>query len=203
VNYIVLKGIVMSENRSSSTEAPPQSLLDLTLAAARRDRQTVSAEGRSIDRLTDGLTIRPLVTHVDERGSVTELFDPRWDWHPDPLVFAYTFTIRPGVAKGWNLHREHEDRYAVLQGELALILFDPRPESATCGQVCRLVFGEQNRSLVNIPKNVWHADHNIGSRDVLVVNFPTTQYDHASPDKYRLPLDSPLIPYSFAGVRGW
>jgi dTDP-4-dehydrorhamnose 3,5-epimerase len=192
----------MSQDRPSSTEAPPQSLLDLTLAAARRDRQTVSADGRSIDRLTEGLAIRPLVTHVDERGSVTEVFDPRWGWHPDPLVFAYTFTIRPGVAKGWNLHREHEDRYAVLQGDLALILFDPRPDSSTYGQVCRIVIGEQNRVLVNVPRNVWHADHNIGSRDVVVVNFPTIPYDHTSPDKYRLPLDTPLIPYSLAGARG-
>ncbi|MGY9056106.1 MAG: dTDP-4-dehydrorhamnose 3,5-epimerase family protein, partial [Alphaproteobacteria bacterium] len=36
--------------------------------------------------------------------------------------------------------------------------------------------------LVNIPAFVWHADHNVGSTDVMVVNFPTMQYDHKSPD---------------------
>ena len=47
---------------------------------------------------------------------------------------------------------------------------------------------------MTVPKFVWHADHNIGTNDVLVVNFPTEPYDHANPDKYRLPLNTPLIP---------
>ena len=41
------------------------------------------------------------------------------------------------------------------------------------------------------------------SRDAVIVNFPTTPYDHAAPDKERLPLDTPLIPYSFADPSGW
>jgi dTDP-4-dehydrorhamnose 3,5-epimerase len=49
---------------------------------------------------------------------------------------------------------------------------------------------------------VWHADHNIGTTDVIVVNFPTKPYEHANPDKYRLPLNTDLIPYSFGNVMG-
>ena len=117
-------------------------------------------------------------------------------------MFAYCFTIRPGVVKGWNLHREHEDRYALLHGEMELVLYDPRPESSTCGEVSRIVLSEHHRCLVNVPKNVWHADHNIGATDVVVVNFPTIPYDHARPDKYRLPLNTNLIPHSFGNVIG-
>ena len=131
-----------------------------------------------------------------------ELYDLRWDWHPDPLVFAYCFTIRPGVVKGWSLHKEHEDRYALIQGAMELVLYDPRPGSPTCGEVCKIVLSEHHRCLVNIPTEVWHADHNIGATDVLVVNFPTTAYDHANPDKYRLPIDTDLIPYSFGNAIG-
>ena len=40
---------------------------------------------------------------------------------------------------------------------LELVLFDPRPDSPTCGKVCRIVLTEHQRSLVNIPCNVWHA----------------------------------------------
>jgi hypothetical protein len=58
-------------------------------------------------------------------------------------------------------------------------------------------------AIVNVPINVWHADHNIGDRDAVVVNFPTTPYDHAAPDKWRLPIDTPLIPHAFpAGTIG-
>ena len=88
--------------------------------------------------------------------------------------------------------------------DLALILFDPRPDSPTRGEVCRIVLSEHDRCLVNVPEDVWHADHNIGTRDVLVVNHPTIQFDHAAPDKWRLPLDTPLIPYRFPpGTQGW
>ncbi|HEY7448173.1 MAG TPA: hypothetical protein VH702_08485 [Vicinamibacterales bacterium] len=179
-----------------------ESILDVTLLAARRDQQMATPEGQRVGRLAEGVQVRPLPTLVDLRGSVCELFDPRWGWHHDPLVFVYCFTIRPGVVKGWNLHREHEDRYALIQGELEVVLYDPRPESSTCGEVSKIVLSEHQRCLVNIPKNVWHADHNIGTTDVLVVNFPTTAYNHARPDKYRLPLDTDLIPYSFGNVIG-
>lgn len=182
---------------------PASDLLVETLAAAVRDTQTVTPEGKPVGSLTEGVVIRPAPTHLDERGSITEMLDPRWGWHPEPFAYAYLFTIRPGYVKGWNLHREHEDRYFVVSGEMELVLYDPRPDSRTCGQVCRVALSGAARSIVNVPADVWHADRNIGSGDVLVVNFPTKPYDHARPDKYRLPLDSPLIPHSFGDLKGW
>jgi dTDP-4-dehydrorhamnose 3,5-epimerase len=62
---------------------------------------------------------------------------------------------------------------------------------------------EHRRCLVNIPICVWHADHNIGTTDVVVIDMPTVPYDHENPDKWRLPIDTPLIPYSFDGAKGW
>jgi len=180
-----------------------KSTLERTLAEATRDIQTVTTEGAPLRRLTEGVTVHNIQTHVDARGSVAELFDERWPTFRDPLVFAYMFTIRPGFAKGWNLHKTHVDRYVLLQGEMELVLFDPRPESSTYNEVCRIVLSGHQRRIVTVPKFVWHADHNIGTNDVLVVNFPTEPYDHANPDKYRLPLNTPLIPHSFKGASGW
>jgi dTDP-4-dehydrorhamnose 3,5-epimerase len=37
----------------------------------------------------------------------------------------------------------------------------------------------------------------------VAVNFPTTPYDHGNPDKYRLPIDTPLIPYKISARHGW
>lgn len=179
------------------------SSLDVTLAGGKLDPQFVTPEGAPLRRLTHGVTIRDLLTHVDERGSLMELYDPRWEWHPEPMVFAYCFTVRPGFVKGWGLHKQHEDRYVLLQGEMELVLYDPRPDSPTADEICRIQLTPYRRCIVNIPRNVWHADHNIGPGDVLVVNFPTMAYDHARPDKYRLPINTDLIPYRFPdGVRG-
>jgi hypothetical protein len=78
------------------------SLLDITLAAAAPDKQTVSADGKPVQGLIDGVSIREVPTHTDERGSLVEIYDPRWGWHPAPMVFAHCFTIRPGFVKGWG-----------------------------------------------------------------------------------------------------
>ena len=167
-----------------------------------RDRQTVTPQGESLQPIPHGVTFRDATTHVDARGTVCEIFDPRWGWHPDPLVFVYTWTLRPGWVKGWALHREHEDRYFVLAGELRIVLYDERSDSPTRGLVAEVYLTQLRRRLMNIPAGVWHADHNVGTSDVVVVNCPTIPFDHASPDKYRLPLDTDRIPFRFQGVQG-
>jgi dTDP-4-dehydrorhamnose 3,5-epimerase len=113
-------------NKDRLALRPDDTLIELTLRAATRDKQTVASEGGRIGRLTEGVSIRQVPTHVDDRGSVFELYDLRWRFHPEPLVFSYCFTLRPGRVKGWALHKRHEDRYVLLKGELKLVLFDPR-----------------------------------------------------------------------------
>jgi dTDP-4-dehydrorhamnose 3,5-epimerase len=177
--------------------------LEATLAAAVQDQRTVDDQRRSTAPLLDGMSFRDLVRHDDDRGTVMEIYDPRWAWHADPLVFCYVFTIRPGVVKGWGLHKLHEDRYCVMSGELELVLYDPRPDSSTVGKICKVYLSGTQPRLINVPAFVWHADRNVGTTDLVVLNFPTIQYDHANPDKYRLPLDTDLIPYDFGPVQGW
>jgi dTDP-4-dehydrorhamnose 3,5-epimerase len=170
----------------------------------RKDVQTVTPDGESMAALPEGMQVRDLITHSDERGTVCELFDPRWAVQPDPMVFAYTFTIRPGLAKGWGVHREHHDRYAFLNGELELVLYDAREDSGTSGLVSTVVLSQLRRRLITIPPGVWHAERNIGLDDVVVVNFPTIPYDHAGPDKERLPLDTDELPVEKTrDWRGW
>jgi dTDP-4-dehydrorhamnose 3,5-epimerase len=170
----------------------------------RRDIETVTPAGERLAPLPEGVVIRDLITHTDERGTVCELYDPRWLCHPDPLVFAYVFTIRRGAAKGWGLHREHDDRYAFLSGELEVVLYDAREDVTTSGLVTRLFLSEVRRQLLTIPAGVWHAERNVGSSDAVVVNFPTSQYDHSAPDKYRLPLDTEELPVALGPEwRGW
>jgi dTDP-4-dehydrorhamnose 3,5-epimerase len=168
-----------------------------------KDPSTVTAQGVPLARLAAGVTFRDVPVHSDERGSIRELFDPRWNWHPDPLVFAYFFTIRPGMIKGWGMHKLHEDRYFTVAGEMEVILYDERPGSPTEGEISRVVLAEYHSRLMNIPAGVWHANRNIGSKDAMIVNFPTLPYDHANPDKYRLPLNTDRIPFKFDNPRGF
>jgi dTDP-4-dehydrorhamnose 3,5-epimerase len=175
---------------------------DLDLSAA-QDAPSVTALGEPLSQLPEGVIFRRAQTQIDDRGSVCELYDPRWGWHQDPIVFVYMFTLRPGKVKGWGMHKLHQDRYFVLLGEMAVVMFDDRPDSPTRGQVSTVVLSEYDRRLMNIPEGIWHANHNLGAKDAVVVNFPTRPYEHDNPDKYRLPLDTDKIPYKFQNAQGW
>lgn len=167
-----------------------------------KDTATVSASGQSLTQLPQGASIRRVPTHIDQRGSLFEMFDPRWGWHDLPLTYAYCFTIRPGIVKGWAVHKKHEDRYCIMFGEMLVVLYDDREDSPTKGLVSEVVLSEYDRAVMNIPIGVWHADQNIGDRDAVCANFPTMPYNHADPDKYRLPIDTDRIPYTFQFARG-
>jgi dTDP-4-dehydrorhamnose 3,5-epimerase len=169
-----------------------------------RDVPTVADDGAALGRLPHGVQVRDLVTHTDDRGTLFELYDERWGFHELPLTYAYVATIRPGVTKGWALHEHHDDRYTLLFGALEVVLYDAREDSPTHGLVAKVVLTEHHRRLLSIPIGIWHADRNLGDRDVVLVNFPTTPFDKARPDKQRLPLDTPAIPYRFPpGTTGW
>ena len=168
-----------------------------------KDPPLVTAAGESLSRLPEGVTFRKAITHFDARGSVCEMYDPRWGWHADPLVFVYLFTLRPRMVKGWGLHKLHEDRYFVVEGEVEIIMYDVRPESPTYQTISAVVLSGYERRLMNIPAGIWHANHNLGNTDALVINFPTRAYQHDDPDKYRLPLETDQIPYKFEQAHGW
>ena len=48
-----------------------------------------------------------------------------------------------------------------------------------------------------------HAVQNIGHEEAIFINMPSRAYDHADPDKYRLPVKNPLIPFAFDDGPGW
>jgi hypothetical protein len=59
-------------------------------------------------------------------------------------------------------------------------------------------FSERSRHLFTIPLGVWHAVQNTGVGDATFMNMPDRAYDHAAPDKFRLPLKNDLIPFDFS-----
>ena len=169
----------------------------------RKDVQTVTPEGEPVTPLIDGVVIRPQPTQTDGRGTLCEILDLRWGVTDDGIVSVYQFTIRPGKAKGWHIHRLHDDRIFVSRGELKVVLYDDRDDSPTRGLVNEIHRSELRRDLMVIPRGVFHAHVNIGQTDAVLVSMPTRAYDHADPDVYRLPLDTDLIPYRFEEKLGW
>jgi dTDP-4-dehydrorhamnose 3,5-epimerase len=169
----------------------------------KQDVSTVHSDGRSKQTLIEGVIVRPAITHVDERGTLTEIFNPAWGIVDFPLVYIYQSTIRPGKAKGWVEHHIQTERLFISQGHLKWALYDNRPESPTYKMVNVIYQSEINRCMIIIPNYVMHAVQNIGTTDATFINMPSHPYNHAEPDKYRLPLTNDIIPYRFDDTPGW
>ena len=165
------------------------------LEQARKDGASVTAEGESLQEQIEGVELRRPPTHADERGTITEVYDERWGFTDDPLVYVYHVTILPGQLKGWVVHREQNDRLFAYGGILKIVLYDARTDSPTYGRVNVFHLGGHDRALLSIPAGVFHAVRNVGAGEGAFVNLPSKPYEHDDPDKYRLPLDNDVIPY--------
>jgi len=163
-----------------------------------KDKQTVRSDGTRIAQYIDGVVLRPLTSHTDDRGSLTELYSQSWDIHPDPMVFGYAVEAAPGSERGWLVHKKQDDRLAFMFGTAKVVLYDDRTSSPTHGMINEFYFNEYRRTLLIIPKGVYHAVKNVGSVTMFFVNFPTRPYNHNDPDKFRLPLNNDLIPYTWS-----
>ncbi len=166
------------------------------------DRQSVTPQGQSIQNLIDGVRVRLAVTHPDERGDLCEVYSTAWGFDEEPMVYAYFASVRPGQTKGWVKHLLQTDRLFFAIGSFRVVLYDDRPESPTYRKLNVLYFSDRKRGLVRIPPGVFHAVQNVGNVDASFINNPTRAYNHEQPDKYRLPLDTPLIPFKFAPTLG-
>jgi dTDP-4-dehydrorhamnose 3,5-epimerase len=169
---------------------------DITPAAPRAP-VTVDAHGTRVDLGIEGVQHARLHPHGDDRGSLTEVFNPAHDFWNEPIVYSYAVVIRPGRIKGWGMHRIQADRYAVLQGRVRVVLYDGRTDSPTYERFAEYQFTEVNPGLLRIPPGVWHADQNWGDTDALIINFPTHPFNHANPDKYSIDPHSGEIPFDW------
>ena len=184
----------MNTSKNSAPGTPPLSpddfVQDAPVAAAQAPAATPVAD------LIDGVTVTPLVAHGDNRGALTELLTTR-DGPIEPIVHVYEVEAKAGSIRGWVYHRHQFDRLAYTRGRFRVVLFDIRQDSPTFNKLSVLILGKERPSLLRIPPFVVHGVQNLGSDDATFINMPTRVYDPRDPDKCRLPIDDPRIPFSF------
>lgn len=147
--------------------------------------------------MIEGVKVKKLRVIPDERGRLMEIL------RCDEEIFqkfgqVYVTTTYPGVVKGWHYHNIQTDSVAVVCGMVKLVLYDARKDSPTRGRVKEFFMGVHNPLLVQIPKGVYHGWKCISPEEAVVVNCPTEPYNYDKPDEYRVPFDSPDVPYDWA-----
>lgn len=172
--------------------------LDDSVGASLKDMQTVTAGGQSVAPVIEGVKTFAPTNHVDHRGRVFEVFPGETEFWHEPVVYCYSWSIRPKSAKGWGLHLEKDDRYTIISGEALSVLYDARLDSPTHGLIQKVPLTGQGIRQVLIPKGVWHLNLNLTDVEAFLINHPTKVYDHANPDRLLLPWNTSAIPIDLA-----
>ncbi|MEE9171305.1 MAG: dTDP-4-dehydrorhamnose 3,5-epimerase family protein [candidate division NC10 bacterium] len=152
-------------------------------------------------KLIQGVLTRQLNRIVDERGYLAELLRSDWDIF-ERFGQLYLTTARPGVIKAWHMHEKQTDHFVCIQGMVKLVLCDTRQDSPTHRMINEFFIGEENLLLVKIPPQVMHGFKAIGTSMAVMLNCPTEPYNYETPDEYRVPYDTPEIPYDWAVKMG-
>ena len=140
-----------------------------------------------------GATATALHSATDHRGDLIELLTTR-DGGVEPIVHVYQVWCEPGSVRAWVYHGSQDDRLCFTTGRFQIALFDLRPGSPTAGAMVTLDAGAAHPLRLRIPAFVAHGIKNCGDDRAAFVNLPTNVYRHATPDKFRLPANTPLIP---------
>lgn len=146
--------------------------------------------------MIEGVRTKKLKVIPDERGRLMEMLRSDDDLF---LKFGqvYMTTTYPGVVKGWHYHQVQTDNIVAVKGMLKLVLYDPREGFPTKGEIDEFFIGEHNPLLVQVPCGVYHGWKCISETEAVVINIPTEVYHYDQPDEYRLPYDSPAVPYDW------
>lgn len=141
-----------------------------------------------------GVECFPLLRIQDERGLVMRMLR-RDDPHFTEFGEIYFSVIYPGIIKGWHLHSRMTINYAVVQGNIKLVLYDQQPGSKTHGQIQEIVFGQVNYQLVRVPPGVVNGFTAVGGEGAIVANCASIPHD---PDEItRIDPFTPSIPYDW------
>src|SRR5258708_5575660 len=100
--------------------------------------------------LPHGVLLRPLTTHSDGRGNLTELFREEWGLGLR-LVQWNLVRSEANVLRGVHIHRNHVDYLTMTMGEMVLGLHDLRPASPTYGLSVMLRLQAHDLHLAVIP----------------------------------------------------
>lgn len=146
--------------------------------------------------MIDGVIIKSLVTHADDRGYFREVI------RFSDAFFAAGFgqlshsLVYPGIAKAWHGHHRQSQWTYVACGVVQVAIHDCRTDSATYRVTQELILGDhQGASVYLLPPGVVHG-YRCVSGPAHVVYVTSGVFDPA--EEIRLPHDDPAIGYDWS-----
>ena len=145
--------------------------------------------------MIDGVALKNLKTHRDERGFFREIIRVKDDFFEEGFGQWSHSLMYPGVIKAWHIHKQQTDWWYVGTGVLKIVLYDKRPESSTYRQTMEIMLGDNHDARVlKIPPGVAHGCKCMSGPANL---FYITSHTYDPKDEGRIPHDDPEIGYDW------
>lgn len=148
--------------------------------------------------MIDGVEIKDLTIHPDDRGMFTEVIKAT-----DSFVSEHTFaqishTVTfPGVIKAFHWHKYQDDYWYCAVGNVRVGLVDLRADSPTEGQMMSICLGEWDRKVLKIPPGVAHGYQVLGTVPAQLIYYTTRPYDPTEPDEERIAWNDPSLGFDW------
>jgi len=146
-------------------------------------------------KLINGVMIKKLIRHKDERGFFEELMRVNDDFFKEGFGQLSHSFMHQGVIKAWHIHKTQIDWWYVARGTLKVALYDKRENSPTYRTLNEFILGEEGENVVlKIPARVAHG---------CFVKSPTSELFYVTSKTYnpeeegRIPHDDPEIAYNW------
>jgi dTDP-4-dehydrorhamnose 3,5-epimerase len=152
--------------------------------------------------MIDGLLIKDLHKHVDERGFFSELI--RRDWKDNVLDDVVQLNLSysyPGIVRAWHRHlRGQVDYFVCIDGAIKVCAYDDRKDSDTFGELDEIVLSSERLRVLRVPGILWHGYKALGTKPIKMIYAVNRLYEYKNPDEERRPWnDSTIIPKSING----
>lgn len=124
----------------------------------------------SIARLEEAKKVTTIDPSKNENGFLIELFKN------GEKTEVYLSATKPGMFKGYHLHRVRAARYVCLKGKMKIILYHNKVRE-------EYILDASYPQRLFIPPNVATGLLNIGDEDAWLVNYPDPAYDPSLKDE--------------------
>lgn len=147
--------------------------------------------------MIEGVVVKRLVTHADDRGYFREVVRGTDEFFVAGFGQCSHSLVHPGVVKAWHGHHHQTQWTYVACGLVRVAIHDCRPASPSFRQTDELLIGDHQPVCVySLPPGVVHGYRCLaGPAHVFYLTSGT--YDPA--DELRLPYDDTGIGYDWTG----
>ena len=92
--------------------------------------------------MIEGIVIKSLVTHKDDRGFFREIFRFSYEFKDITIGQISHSLVNEGVIKAWHGHKEQSQWNYVVQGRIKVVLYDNRESSITYRKTNEFIVGD-------------------------------------------------------------